>query len=82
MNNAYKKFIEKFAEDENISIECAYYYARKFFNFHIEIKPDDNGMPKEALLVPEWKSPEQILEESDEFENPECEKEITGRVKQ
>ena len=80
---AENKIIQKFAEEEGLSLKCADYFIRKRFYFRIEtITPKSiRGIPKFNLVL-EPKSVEEILNEMDvesELDN-ECEKElIKGR---
>lgn len=79
---AENKIIQKFAEEEGLSLKCADYFIRKGFYFRIEtITPKSMiGTPKFNLVL-EPKSVEEILADMDvesDLDN-ECEKELIKR---
>ena len=101
-NNAYEKALDKFvkqvAEDEGLSYKCAKYYAEKTFKFEIELVVPKNPRTHELrdnpelVLVPRFKTPEELIYEMDNvtsYKSPleiECEKELlrssAGKVKE
>ena len=79
--DAEEEIIQKFAENEDLSLKCAKYFINKSFKFKPEIIYPDNPFdtPTVAItLVP--KTPEEILHDIDTLpttdELNECEKEL------
>lgn len=76
------KFIQEFAEEECLSLECAEYLIHKHYRFHIEtITPDSMmGTPKLNLVL-KPKPIEEILNDNDidTSRDKECEKELLKR---
>ena len=75
VKHAHSLFINNLAEEMDISTKCAKYHAKKFFKFKIELDRENN----KAWFVPEWKTPEEILDGYGAIKDKECDKEILYR---
>ena len=63
-NGALNEFTKQVSEECNVSIRCAEYFIKKYFNFNWDITEEDGKFF--FVLEPIWKSVDELLSSNDE----------------
>lgn len=73
LNNCCEKFIQNYADEHDVSFDCAYYFLKRFYDITIDVEIEDGRCY--CIFTSKCRPLDEVLSDGSEY-NLECENEL------